>query len=117
MRISSLFNRIPGDRKLIKAVKAHDPGAVNKFLARGANANASDPDGSSVLILAAYGNNPDMVQALIDHGADIHKKNKYGTSARMYAKMGGYTAVVDIIDKALAAQPQTSTLKPSKNTP
>jgi ankyrin repeat protein len=41
-----------------------------------------------------------VVKALIDKGANINAKDKYGYSALMYAKRENHPKVVDLLSKA-----------------
>lgn len=46
----------------------------------------------------------DVVEILLCHGASLNLKNKEGKTAYDFAKQGGYTAVLKVLDKALARE-------------
>ena len=46
----------------------------------------------------------DIVQALLEAGADINAKDKYGKTALMFAAANGHTAVVVLLMKAGAKE-------------
>ena len=56
------------------------------LLAKGANKEATDNAGWTPLILAARYNHKDCVKVLLQYGANVNAKNKYGQTARDYAK-------------------------------
>ncbi|KAL8887014.1 MAG: hypothetical protein Q9215_005350 [Flavoplaca cf. flavocitrina] len=61
---------------------------VRKLLERGANIMRTDNFGNSALQSAAYPYNPELVQILLDAGAETATRNVYGdTSLITYAKM------------------------------
>ena len=65
--------REPGNR---------DPfAALSVLLEAGADVQARDPRGETALHVAARALDPDMVKALVAHGADLHASNEDGKSA------------------------------------
>ena len=67
--------RLFGFRKyetLANAVRAGDLRAVRKMLASGANPNVPAPNDDTVPIFYALHEGPDMVQALIENGAEVN---------------------------------------------
>ena len=62
--------------------------------------NVTDERGYTPLIIAAYNNQPEAVQALLDAGAAIDAKDHSGNTALMGACFKGYTDVATLlIDK------------------
>ncbi|KAL8649382.1 MAG: hypothetical protein Q9226_005596 [Calogaya cf. arnoldii] len=57
---------------LLSAIQQGDDLLLEIAIAEGANVNAKGADGKAPLHLAAMQGNPDIVQLLIDHGADIN---------------------------------------------
>ncbi len=54
---------------------------------------------------AAKRGQTDIVQALLEAGADINAKDKYGkTTALMFAAANGHTDVVELLKKARAKE-------------
>ncbi|MDH0863545.1 ankyrin repeat domain-containing protein [Mitsuaria sp. GD03876] len=61
-----------------------EPVAV--LIDNGADLHAVGDHGSSVLINAVIGKNPDVIRLLIKHGADPRHKNDWGADALEYAR-------------------------------
>jgi ankyrin repeat protein len=94
-----------------------DPGAIKKLAESGADVNARDPAGRTILMLAASSDEVpvDSIQMLIEKGADIHAKAADGTTALDYALRRGQTSVVELLVKAGAKaglEPAPTTLEP-----
>ena len=79
-----------------------DGRGIVRLVDRGANVNATDLEGRSVLMLAASSDAllVDEMNALIAHGADVNAKSPAGDTALGFAKLRGRTAVVDLLLKA-----------------
>jgi ankyrin repeat protein len=60
------------DEKLISCVKTGEVDCVMRVLAAGADANASDEQGTAVLSMAAEGKSARVVRILLDAGADVN---------------------------------------------
>ena len=90
-----------------------DARMVKTMLDRGASANAQDPNGNTILMLAASsGAMPvDIVKTLIDHGAEVNAKNPDGMTALDLAKRHGHTPVVDVLVQAGAKQTNVTEIK------
>lgn len=73
-------------QELFDAIKNADNEAAKKFCMSKAVINDKDEHGWSPLIVAVYYNNLEMVNYLLDQGADIHVCNNNGTNLLMYAK-------------------------------
>jgi hypothetical protein len=65
------------DEELFEAVWVGDAAKVSKLLRRGANPNAKE-DGSTPLHLAVLKEHADIAKLLLEHGADVNAKDKYG---------------------------------------
>jgi ankyrin repeat protein len=83
-----------------------DSRAVKALLDRGADANARDPKGNTILMLAASSEAfpIDTVQSLIERGADLNAKTTEGKTALDFAKLKGSTPVVELLIKAGAKE-------------
>lgn len=79
-----------------------DGHAVNMLVDKGAEPNARDPLGHTLLMLAASSDvvGVDGVRLLIERGADVNAKDPAGRTALDFAKQRGSTAVVDLLVKA-----------------
>ena len=60
------------DEQLVQAIMAEDAAKVEDLLAAGANPNALDNDGNALLLLAAKTGHLDIVQFMLDNGADVN---------------------------------------------
>jgi ankyrin repeat protein len=90
---------------LMVAAHAGDLAQVQRLLAAGTDVNTRDENGWSALMHACYNAElkrgfADVVQALIDAGADIEAPIGYGVRPLMLAAGYGETAVVEALLKA-----------------
>jgi len=74
---------------VVAAVKAHDVHAVRALLKKGADAGATDVDGTTPLMLAVQERDADMVQVLLAAGAKVDAANRYGATALHTAARNG----------------------------
>lgn len=83
-------------------VTYNDVPSVNAVLKKAKNINVVDSLGISALMWAAYNehDNPAIIQALLDKGADVHLKAKNGDTALSWAMRKGNTATVALLKKA-----------------
>lgn len=56
--------------------------------------------GNTALILATQGNREDLIEALLDHGADIHVVNYHGKTALTYAKENRSCRTLALLENA-----------------
>ena len=101
-------------RGLIYASPVSAPGrpdAVRIALEHGADVNARDIKGRTVLMLLAISQHvtPELVQTIIDRGADVHAKSKQDLNALDYAQRLGRQPIIDVLTRA--------GLQPTKVTP
>jgi ankyrin repeat protein len=84
---------------------------VQAALDHGADVNARDPKGRTVLMMLAISQyvTPEMVQAVIDRGANLDAKSPQGLNALDYALRLGRQPIVDVFTRA--------GLKPTPATP
>ena len=98
-----------------------DARAVNMLLKHGGDANAKDPEGHTILMLAASSDSfpVETVNTLIANGADVNVKCPSGQSALDFAKLRGQTPMVDLLVKAGAkeASPSAQPVARSKPAP
>jgi ankyrin repeat protein len=57
----------------------------------------TDNDGNTPLLLASLSGQKDLVKALIDEGADINEKNKYGQTPLIYASRGSHIEIIKLL--------------------
>lgn len=84
---------------LIKEVKNNNISKVEKLLQNGANVNAKDNDGYTVLLMAVIFRHTDIVKLLLKHKADINAIETSGYNALMLASVRGYIDIVKILLK------------------
>ncbi|HJR58885.1 MAG TPA: ankyrin repeat domain-containing protein [Vicinamibacterales bacterium] len=82
--------------------------ATPLLLARGADVNARDPRGRTILMLAAASDElpVDAVRMLLERGADVHAKSPSGETALSLAKLRGPTPITQLLEKAGAKEEQ-----------
>jgi len=74
---------------LAEAISVRNGTAIENFLALGIDPNDPEPDGTTPLMRAVYGQMPDTAKLLIDAGADVRKANSYGVTALYIAARAG----------------------------
>ena len=87
--------------KLFKAVKDNNLDKAREALDEGANVNAVTnvryQVGKTALMLASNYAHPEMVEYLLENGADVHAKNRYGVTALHIASREGHTDIVAML--------------------
>jgi ankyrin repeat protein len=84
------------------ASEAGDLSRVRALLAAKADVNATDPDGTTALFLAAQNGHLEVVRALLAAGADVNAAKPDGATALFIASAYGHLEVVQAL---LAAKP------------
>merc|ERR1712010_412677 len=95
------------DREMIDAAKINNTALFKCLLQNGANVNAANPDGQTVLMFAAgsaYANailgkedHTKMVKYLIDNGSEVNAVTNAGNTALGFAARKGYLDIVKIL--------------------
>lgn len=80
--------------ELIEAAKASKKDVVRSLIAAKADVNQAEPDGTTVLIWAAYRDDVDSADALIKAGAKVNAANDLGATALWTASQNGGSAMV-----------------------
>src|SRR5512135_255078 len=70
---------------LLKATEEGKVRQVESLLAKGASVDAKDAFDRTPLMLSVVGGYPDVVAALLQAGADVHARAKYGQTALQFA--------------------------------
>jgi ankyrin repeat protein len=73
---------------------------VIDFLQRGMDVNTADPDGSTLLALAARNGNTTLVEFLLRNKANINRRNRFGDSPVLLASIQGHRLVVEQLVEA-----------------
>ena len=77
---------------LLEAVLLGNRAAVDHFVTLGADVNAIEDDGTTLLMRAVHGRFTDIAKQLIAAGADVSAHNRYGVTALYLAARGGDAA-------------------------
>ena len=82
---------------LIDAVRNASPTVVARLLDAGADANATEPDGTTALHWTVRGNDLASTRRLIDAGAAVNTANRYGVTPLALAATNGNGALVELL--------------------
>lgn len=80
-----------------RAALAGDLTTVRSLIERGNSVDSSDPDGSTLLMLAAREGHVHVVEYLIGLKAEINRRNKFGDTALMAASIKGRLETVQAL--------------------
>jgi ankyrin repeat protein len=92
-----------GDQRLVQAARNEDPVAVRALLGERLNVNSPAPDGATALHWAAYRDNLNIADLLIDGGAQVDAANDYGVTPLSMASTNGSAAMITKLIKAGAS--------------
>lgn len=70
---------------------------VELLLAAGADINAKNKQGETMLYSASAGNHMDVIQILIDAGIDVNSKSTESNTALMLAASEGHSKIVKVL--------------------
>lgn len=96
--VAQKYNSTP----LGNAICKGDVEAVKKFIEYGANVNETS-NGLTPLMLAARYNNVEIINLLIEKGANLRAKDEKGFTALRYAELSNAQDAVGIIKAAMDA--------------
>lgn len=74
---------------MLRAINLHDTVQVSILLRRGLDIDTTDPDGNTLLMLAARTGDNQTLEILLKNRANVLKVNKYGDSALMLTALHG----------------------------
>ena len=111
-----LFSKSDKPTTLVQAVRANDVRAARKMLADGADPNKCEAnDSEGYPIFYALHSGPEMVQVLIDHGADVNTSGRRNVTPLATAQFRGLSEIATILRKAggqLVADNETYLMDP-----
>jgi len=97
---NTIVPAVPGDTRLPDAAQRGDAAAVRSLL-KSANVNSAQGDGMTALHWAAYRNDSEIAQALIQAGANVKASTRLqGLTPIFIAAKGGYAGILDLLLKA-----------------
>ncbi len=86
--------------RLAQAIEKGNLHAVVKALAKGADPDCRDSDGSGVLMMAVFNKDLDTIRALIEAGADVNLISQYGNTAMdIAADVGDPEIVIYLLER------------------
>lgn len=103
-KAKAVVHRRPRGGALIDAVDKDQITVVQRLLARGADINEETPDGYTPLHLAIYLNFRNIARLLLKHGADVHKRNEYGSTLTTAAWKGNIKIIPLLIEQGTDLQ-------------
>ena len=78
-----------GDLELVNAAEHNDIPRLSLLIDQVSDVNAAEADGTTALHWATHNGNLDMIQALLDAGADVNTKNRYDVAPLSLAANNG----------------------------
>ena len=95
------------DSPLVAAAERRDATAVAALLKQGADANATQPDGSTALHWAAHWSDLTLAKTLTKAGANANAANEYGVTPLFLAAENGNPELMDVL-VAAGANPRAA---------
>ena len=121
--VDTLLNALPAAQLTPAMVLDAPPNgpasATTLFLERGAEVNAKDPQGRTLLTLACASDAMpvEVVKALLDRGVDVNASSAGGETALGHARLRGHTAIVDLLRKAGAIDGPAAVIRTAAPSP
>ena len=82
------------------AAERRDQSAVRALLAKGADVNAAQVDGTTALHWAAYYDDAEAAALLVKAGANVNAANRYGVPPLVLASTNGNAAIVQVAPRS-----------------
>jgi ankyrin repeat protein len=89
-----------GPSEIANAAERGDRAAVRELIAKKADVNAAQPDGSTALHWAVYRNDPEMLETLLRAGAKVKVSNRNAISPLYMASLYGNPVIIGRLLKA-----------------
>src|SRR5688572_31074849 len=84
----------PADATLASMIQSGNRSAALQLIAKGADVNAAEPDGTTALHYAAHRDDLDLVERLLKAGAKPNRTNDYGSTPMSEAATVGSVAML-----------------------
>lgn len=104
IRRGALVNRLGGWTPLQYAASKGHLDTVKMLVEHKAIVNAQAPDGTSALMMAAYGGSEPVVRYLLEQGADVTMRNLNKWDAADWARQKKHTSLAKALDDLTAAK-------------
>ncbi|MBU4305228.1 MAG: ankyrin repeat domain-containing protein [Candidatus Omnitrophica bacterium] len=88
------------NKDIVLAVTTGDREKIKSLIDEGANVNARDKSGTTLLMKAVNNNWPDIVEMLLRKGADAAVKDKDGWTPAMHAAKDAQAEILKVFDRA-----------------
>ena len=82
---------------LVAAIRDNNPAKVEALLAKDANVNATDANGSTPLMQACAASGPEIVRLLLAKGADVNARDRDGFGPLAIAAYSGKAEVAELL--------------------
>jgi ankyrin repeat protein len=91
------------ERPLVDCVLGGHQAGAKYLISKGADLNARQSEGYSILMRAVKGGDIEMAKLLVESGADVNAKSDYGDTVVSYARAKGYSQLAEFL-KSQGAQ-------------
>ena len=86
----------PAEQRFVEAARSGDLATLEDLVGQGVNVNASQGDGRTALHLAAERRDVEMVEFLLEHGADVERGTRIGDYRALHvASRMGSSAIIE----------------------
>ncbi len=108
MSLQLMAHEVALDHRLLDAARRGETAELVRLLDAGRPVDLATPTGDSLLILAALHDRPDVVDVLLERGADHRRVNNQGHSALVAATFRGSARIVKtLVDHGADTRPPT----------